>query len=135
MKSLTGYCLLTMTFMVSSTHQMEVNIKDNSPCVFTHIASDKKKISNSKTSFCVIVRLKRPQFLTKVCCFCVLQKKIKIKSCNVRYYGNFYGNCFSAWADCTQIKALSPQASSGVYLIQPPGIKTSFQVPFGPLSL
>ncbi|XP_040886422.1 angiopoietin-related protein 5-like [Toxotes jaculatrix] len=31
-------------------------------------------------------------------------------------------------ADCTQIKALSPQASSGVYMIQPPGVKTPFKV-------
>ncbi|XP_051248314.1 angiopoietin-related protein 5-like [Dicentrarchus labrax] len=29
--------------------------------------------------------------------------------------------------DCTQIKALSPQASSGVYVIQPPGVKTPFK--------
>ncbi|XP_035475930.1 angiopoietin-related protein 5 [Scophthalmus maximus] len=30
--------------------------------------------------------------------------------------------------DCTQIKALSPQASSGVYVIQPPGAKTQLKV-------
>ncbi|GAA6227783.1 angiopoietin-related protein 5-like [Lates japonicus] len=30
--------------------------------------------------------------------------------------------------DCTQIKALSPQASSGVYVIQPPRVKTPFKV-------
>ncbi|CAK6959929.1 angiopoietin-related protein 5-like [Scomber scombrus] len=30
--------------------------------------------------------------------------------------------------DCTQIKVLLPQASSGVYVIQPPGVKTPFKV-------
>ncbi|XP_029016338.1 angiopoietin-related protein 5-like [Betta splendens] len=30
--------------------------------------------------------------------------------------------------DCTQIKALSPQASSGLYVIQPVGVKTPFKV-------
>ncbi|TMS03005.1 angiopoietin-related protein 5 [Larimichthys crocea] len=34
----------------------------------------------------------------------------------------------SQGTDCTQIKALSPQASSGVYVIQPPGVKTPFKV-------
>lgn len=145
MKSLAGYCLLTMTFMVSSTHQMEVNIKDNSSCVFTHVASDKRRTlmsvtvfflikSNSKTFFCVIVS--GLSFLPRYVVSVYYNKnKTKIKSCNVRHDGNFHGNCFYAWADCTQIKALSPQASSGVYQIQPPGINNSFQVPFEPPSL
>ncbi|KAM9845710.1 angiopoietin-related protein 5-like isoform 2-T2 [Aulostomus maculatus] len=30
--------------------------------------------------------------------------------------------------DCTEIKTLSPQASSGVYVIQPPGLKEPFKV-------
>ncbi|XP_044042103.1 angiopoietin-related protein 5-like [Siniperca chuatsi] len=34
----------------------------------------------------------------------------------------------SQGTDCTQIKALSPQASSGVYVIQPPGVSTPFKV-------
>nr|XP_046235553.1 angiopoietin-related protein 5-like [Scatophagus argus] len=34
----------------------------------------------------------------------------------------------SQGTECTQIKALSPQASSGVYVIQPPGVKTPFKV-------
>lgn len=34
----------------------------------------------------------------------------------------------SQGTDCTQIKALSPQASSGVYVIQPQKVKTPFKV-------
>uniref|UniRef100_A0A3Q3NG73 Angiopoietin-4-like n=2 Tax=Mastacembelus armatus TaxID=205130 RepID=A0A3Q3NG73_9TELE len=30
--------------------------------------------------------------------------------------------------DCTEIKALSPKASSGIYLIQPPSVQTPFKV-------
>ncbi|XP_072233934.1 angiopoietin-related protein 5-like [Leuresthes tenuis] len=35
---------------------------------------------------------------------------------------------YSSGTDCTQIKTLSPNASSGVYLIQPVGIRTPFKV-------
>ncbi|XP_076578715.1 angiopoietin-related protein 5-like [Chaetodon auriga] len=35
---------------------------------------------------------------------------------------------YSQGTDCTQIKALSPQASSGVYIIHPPGVKTPLMV-------
>ncbi|XP_030295186.1 angiopoietin-related protein 5-like [Sparus aurata] len=34
----------------------------------------------------------------------------------------------SQGTDCTQIKAVSPRASSGVYVIQPPGVKAPFKV-------
>lgn len=32
--------------------------------------------------------------------------------------------------DCSQIRTLSPQASSGVYVIQPTGVRNPFKVPF-----
>lgn len=59
-----------------------------------------------------------------------------IFSCNVQsiYVGLpfVFLIMLSSGAECTQIKAHSPQASSGVYVIQPPGSKTPFKVPLMP---
>ncbi|KAM3587752.1 uncharacterized protein V6R79_013341 [Siganus canaliculatus] len=48
-------------------------------------------------------------------------------SCTVQAEGTV-PSLESQGTDCTQIKALSPQATSGVYVIQPPGVKDPFKV-------
>ncbi|XP_023261666.1 fibrinogen C domain-containing protein 1-like [Seriola lalandi dorsalis] len=65
--------------------------------------------------------------------------QVKMKSL-VRYFGLILAFLFSCTGqaegqrtggrgtDCTQIKTRSPQASSGVYAVQPPGVKKPFKV-------